>query len=99
MTHSSLLVLTASVTLTAALAAAAQSPLATAGQHALDRQSLRVLASEPVKTETALVAQRVRSVRLVKVAALESTLPRVSPAERQLRLNKRAAAYARRYAG
>jgi hypothetical protein len=57
MTHSSLLVLTASVTLTAALAAAAQSPLATAGQHALDRQSLRVLASEPVKTETALVAQ------------------------------------------
>jgi hypothetical protein len=57
MTYSSLLVLTASVTMTAALAAAAQSPLATAGQHALDRQSLRVLASEPVKTETALVAQ------------------------------------------
>jgi hypothetical protein len=43
-------------------------------------------------------AQGVRSVRLVKVADLEPALPRLSPAERQLRLSERAAAYARRFA-
>jgi hypothetical protein len=43
-------------------------------------------------------AQGVRSVRLVKVTDLETALPRLSPAERQLRLRERAAAYARRYA-
>jgi hypothetical protein len=43
-------------------------------------------------------AQGVRSVRLVKAADLDPNLPRLSPAERQLRLKERAAAYARRYA-
>jgi hypothetical protein len=43
-------------------------------------------------------AQGVRSVRLVKVADLDPALPRLSPAERQVRLAERAAAYARRYA-
>jgi hypothetical protein len=43
-------------------------------------------------------AQGVRSVRLVKVADLDPTLPKLPPAERQLRLKQRAAAYARRYA-
>jgi hypothetical protein len=52
-----LLVLTAGLTLTASLAATAQSPLATSDQKALDHQSLRVLASQPVKAEAALVAQ------------------------------------------
>jgi hypothetical protein len=55
--HRSLLALTAGLTLTASLAAVAQSPLATADQKTLDRQSLRLLASQPVKTEVALVAQ------------------------------------------
>jgi len=53
----SLSTLTAGLTLIAALAAVAQSPLATADQHALDRQSLRLLASQPVKAEVALVTQ------------------------------------------
>jgi len=57
MMHSSHLALAASLALTAALAAAAQSPLATADQRALDHQSLRVLASRPVKAEVALVTQ------------------------------------------
>jgi hypothetical protein len=52
-----LFALMVSLTLTAALAAAAQSPLATTDQRALDRQSLRVLASQPVQAEAALVAQ------------------------------------------
>jgi hypothetical protein len=56
MMRCSLLALTASLTLTA-LAAEAQSPLATADQRALDQQSLRLLASQPVKAEAALAAQ------------------------------------------
>jgi hypothetical protein len=55
--HCSRLALMASLTLSAALAAQAPSPLASSDQHALDRQSLRLLASQPVKTEAALVAQ------------------------------------------
>ena len=53
----SLSTLTAGLALTAALVAAAQSPLATTDQKALDRQSLRLLASQPVKAEVALVTQ------------------------------------------
>jgi hypothetical protein len=58
MKHHFLLALAASLSLTAALTATAQSPLATSDQRALDRQSLRLLASQPVKAEAALVAQR-----------------------------------------
>lgn len=43
-------------------------------------------------------AQGVRSVRVVKVADLDPTLPRVTQEERRAQLAARAAAYARRYA-
>ena len=42
-------------------------------------------------------AQGVRSVRLVKVAELDPTLPRLTPAERKAQQIERALAYARRY--
>jgi len=51
------LLLTASLILPASLVATAQSPLATADQKALDNQSLRLLASQPVKAELASVTQ------------------------------------------
>jgi hypothetical protein len=44
------------------------------------------------------LAQGVRSVRLVNLAELDPTLPRLSPAERKTQLAERAAAYARRSA-
>lgn len=43
-------------------------------------------------------AQGVRSVRVVKVADLDRSLPRLTPGERSAQLLKRAAAYSRRYA-
>jgi hypothetical protein len=55
MTHHSQIALAAGLTLVVALAAAAQSPLATDDQKALDRQSLRLLASRPVQTEMGTV--------------------------------------------
>jgi hypothetical protein len=57
MLHRSLLTLTAGLILSTSLAATAQSPLATTDQRELDRQSLRLLASQPVRAEEALVTQ------------------------------------------
>ena len=54
---SSLLALVAVLMMTGALAASAQSPLATTDQRALDKQSLRVLACPAVKAQESLVAQ------------------------------------------
>jgi len=57
MMPSSLLALVAVLMMTGALAASAQSPLATTDQRALDKQSLRVLACPAVKAQESLVAQ------------------------------------------
>jgi hypothetical protein len=57
MTRSFQLALTVSLILTTTLVATAQSPLDTTDQKVLDRQSLRLLTSQPVKAEAALVAQ------------------------------------------
>ncbi len=57
MMPSSLLALVAALMMTGALAASAQSPLATTDQRALDKQSLRVLACPAVKAQESLVAQ------------------------------------------
>ncbi|MGD0546684.1 MAG: hypothetical protein ABR991_02510, partial [Terracidiphilus sp.] len=72
----SVLTLTAGLTLTAALAATAQSPLATADQKALDRLSLRLLVSQPVKAEAALVAQTFAAEPYASTPEGKAILPR-----------------------
>jgi hypothetical protein len=69
------LALIAGLTLIAAFPAAAQSPLATADQKALDRQSLRLLASQPVKAEAALTAQSFAAESYASTAEGKSILP------------------------
>ena len=70
------LLLTASLILPASLVATAQSPLATADQKALDNQSLRLLASQPVKAELASVTQAFAADPYAGTAEGKAILPR-----------------------
>jgi hypothetical protein len=70
-----LLTLTAGLILTASLAVVAQSPLATANQKSLDRLSLRLLASQPVKAEATLVAQTFAADPYASTAEGKAILP------------------------
>ncbi len=70
-----LLTLTAGLILTASLAVVAQSPLATADQKALDSQSLRVLASQPVKAEFTSVTRTFAADAYASTAEGKAILP------------------------
>jgi len=70
------LLLTASLILPASLVATAQSPLATADQRALDSQSLRLLASQPVKAEVASVTQAFAADPYASTSDGKAILPR-----------------------